>query len=70
MVKKLLLGFGSNYLNICCSLVPAQFRVLYVNLVTVVWDIFLSYIKHHQDDSTIGIAANEKELETRELFFR
>jgi hypothetical protein len=51
-------------------LVPAQFRVLYVNLVTVVWDIFLSYIKHHQDDSTIGITAREKEMETRELCFR
>ena len=22
------------------------FRVLYVNCVTVVWDVFLSYIKH------------------------
>jgi len=29
--------------------VPAQFRVLYVNCVTVLWDIFLSYIKHRPD---------------------
>jgi len=27
-------------------LVPARFRVLYVNFVTVLWDIFLSYMKH------------------------
>jgi len=31
------------------ALVPAQYRVLYVNAVTVVWDIFLSYIKHRED---------------------
>jgi len=31
------------------ALVPTQYRVLYVNGVTVVWDIFLSYIKHRQD---------------------
>merc|ERR1719402_571387 len=28
------------------TLVPQPFRVLYVNCVTVVWDVFLSYIKH------------------------
>jgi len=34
--------------------VPAQYRVLYVNGVTVLWDIFLSYIKHKpEDDSDI-----------------
>lgn len=30
-------------------LVPQQFRVLYVNCVTVLWDIFLSYMKHRPD---------------------
>lgn len=31
------------------ALVPAQYRVLYVNGVTVLWDVFLSYIKHKPD---------------------
>ena len=26
--------------------IPAAFRVLYVNCVTVIWDIFLSWVKH------------------------
>ena len=28
------------------------FRVLYVNGVTVLWDIFLSYIKHKPEDDS------------------
>ncbi|XP_023325668.1 mpv17-like protein 2 [Eurytemora carolleeae] len=31
------------------SYVPPQYRVLYVNMVTVVWDVFLSYIKHRDE---------------------
>jgi len=31
------------------ALVPAQYRVFYVNCVTVLWDVFLSYIKHKPD---------------------
>ena len=27
-----------------------SFRVLYVNGVTVLWDVFLSYIKHKPED--------------------
>jgi len=30
--------------------VPTQYRVLYVNGVTVLWDVFLSYIKHKPED--------------------
>jgi len=33
------------------ALVPAQYRVLYVNGVTVLWDVFLSYIKHRPDNT-------------------
>jgi len=29
--------------------VPPEARVLYVNVITVLWDIFLSYIKHNDD---------------------
>ena len=35
----------SQYINF--KYVPAAARVLYVNVITVVWDIFLSYIKHN-----------------------
>jgi len=32
------------------AFVPAPYRVLYVNGVTVLWDVFLSYIKHKTDE--------------------
>lgn len=32
------------------ALVPAKYRVLYVNFVTVLWDVFLSHMKHKPDD--------------------
>ena len=35
----------SQYINF--RWVPQAYRVLYVNVVTVIWDIFLSYIKHY-----------------------
>jgi len=34
----------SQYVNF--HYVPATYRVLYVNGATVVWDVFLSYMKH------------------------
>jgi len=35
----------TQYINF--ALIPPAFRVLYVNVVTVIWDVFLSYIKHY-----------------------
>lgn len=32
--------------------IPAPFRVLYVNCVTVLWDVFLSYMKHRPDTAS------------------
>eukprot|EP00092_Neocalanus_flemingeri_P038616 GFUD01042046.1.p1 GENE.GFUD01042046.1~~GFUD01042046.1.p1 ORF type:complete len:200 (+),score=49.99 GFUD01042046.1:280-879(+) len=37
------------------ALVPSQYRVLYVNCVTVLWDVFLSYIKHKPDTDSESI---------------
>eukprot|EP00088_Acartia_fossae_P058784 TRINITY_DN6922_c0_g1_i2.p1 TRINITY_DN6922_c0_g1~~TRINITY_DN6922_c0_g1_i2.p1 ORF type:complete len:190 (+),score=12.70 TRINITY_DN6922_c0_g1_i2:31-600(+) len=41
----------SQYINF--SFVPSQYRVLYINFVTVLWDIFLSYIKHRESETTV-----------------
>ncbi|CAG0918333.1 unnamed protein product, partial [Notodromas monacha] len=37
--------------------VSAAYRVLYVNLVTVLWDVFLSYIKHYDQCAHSKMAA-------------
>lgn len=62
----------SQYINF--SLVPAQFRVLYVNLVTVVWDVFLSYIKHQDSNNnnttTHAVVSEEKRLDSVEFCLR
>jgi protein Mpv17 len=42
----------TQYLNF--MFVPAHLRVLYVNVVTVLWDVFLSYIKHYDQISHPG----------------
>lgn len=34
----------TQYINF--KYIPQSARVLYVNIITVLWDIFLSYIKH------------------------
>lgn len=34
--------------------IPQSFRVFYVNVVTVIWDIFLSYIKHYDELEVIS----------------
>lgn len=33
--------------------IPGQYRVLYVNAVTVIWDVFLSFMKH-KDQETLA----------------
>ncbi|XP_042882459.1 mpv17-like protein 2 [Penaeus japonicus] len=37
--------------------VPLQYRVVYINCVTVIWDVFLSYMKHKDQ-----VKKQEKEL--------
>jgi len=34
--------------------IPQSFRVFYVNVVTVIWDVFLSYIKHYDELEVIS----------------
>lgn len=31
--------------------VPGQYRVLYINFVTVIWDVFLSFMKHKDQET-------------------
>lgn len=41
--------------------IPPAFRVLYVNIVTVIWDVFLSYIKHYDrlEEESLSISAKD-----------
>jgi len=49
----------TQYINF--ALVPPAFRVLYVNVVTVIWDVFLSYIKHYdrQEQEKMSLIAKD-----------
>jgi len=40
-------------------LIPSRYRVLYVNFVTVLWNVFLSYMKHY-DHLGIGVDGEKK----------
>jgi len=42
------------------TIIPQPFRVLYVNVVTVIWDVFLSYIKHYDQQE------QEREMMTKD----
>lgn len=41
----------SQYINF--RYIPQSFRVFYVNVVTIIWDVFLSYVKHFDELETI-----------------
>jgi len=48
----------SQYINF--KYIPQSFRVFYVNVVTIIWDIFLSYIKHFDEMETIENESNNR----------